>query len=312
MIAGQEAPKAAAGAAERDGLRRAILLTLAYADVFDHPLSAGEIHRFLIGVPTSRAAVEDILDGDPLLLERVGRTNGWYHLAGRGELADTRRRRNAASARLWPVARRYASVIARLPLVRLVAVTGALAMDNADGEADIDLFILARPRRVWLCRLLVLAAVKVAALRGHQVCPNFVLSSDRLRLAERNLFTAHEFAQMVPVGPTRWYGRFLEANGWAREMLPNALDAPVVVSRRGTVAALATAAAESFLGSRAFGALERWEMRRKIRRLLARAEREGGSVAFTADECRGHFAAHDTRALAAFTERAMRVTEGLP
>jgi hypothetical protein len=44
-------------------------------------------------------------------------------------------------------------------------------------------------------------------------------------------------------------------------------------------------------------------MRRKVRRLSRRLEREGGSVAFSEDECRGHFAAHDARILAAYRQR---------
>jgi hypothetical protein len=45
-------------------------------------------------------------------------------------------------------------------------------------------------------------------------------------------------------------------------------------------------------------------MRRKIRRLTARAAREGGSLSFSELECRGHFAAHDLRVLAAYAQRA--------
>src|SRR2546422_753264 len=92
---------------------------------------------------------------------------------------------------------RRAILNTRLPFVRLVAVTGALAMNNARAGDDIDLFILAQPGRLWLCRLLVLGVVKLAARRGHTLCPNFLLSTGRLRLSERNLFTAHEVVQMV-------------------------------------------------------------------------------------------------------------------
>jgi hypothetical protein len=40
------------------------------------------------------------------------------------------------ASRMWPQAARYAQAIARLPFVRLVALTGALTMDNVDpGDA---------------------------------------------------------------------------------------------------------------------------------------------------------------------------------
>jgi hypothetical protein len=57
------------------------------------------------------------------------------------------------------------------------------------------------------------------------------------------------------------------------------------------------------LSTRLFDPFERWEMARKVRRLRARQEREGGSVAFSVHECRGHFAAHDARILAIYSER---------
>jgi hypothetical protein len=185
-------------------------------------------------------------------------------------------------------------------------VSGSLAMSNAEPGEDIDLFILARPGRVWLCRLLVLAVVKLAARRGHRLCPNFFLSTDHLRLRERNLFTAHEVAQLVPVGSTRWYVAFVEANRWIVDYLPNAADppegAPLAeprVARLGSVV----------LGIPLFDRLERWEMTRKIRRLEARVGAASRSISFTKAECRGHFAAHDVRVLAAFTAFAAELGE---
>jgi len=40
-----------------------------------------------------------------------------------------------------------------------------------------------------------------------------------------------------------------------------------------------------------------------VRRLTQRLEQEGGSIAFSEHECRGHFAAHDARILAAYRQR---------
>lgn len=282
-----------------EALRRAIVRTLAYADVFDYPLDRGQIHRYLIGERATPEEVDRALDHDSEPREIVERTGDLFHLRGRTAIVADRRRREAASAELWRAARAYGRWVARLPLVRFAAVTGALAMNNAERDADIDLFILTRPGRLWLCRLLVLAIVRLAALRGHRLCPNFLLSTDRLLLDERNLFTAHEVAQMVPLRSTDWHASFLSANAWISEHLPSA---DLVVDRARAEPPLARLLG-AFLATPFFAPLERWEMRRKIRRLRARAEREGGSLAFSADECRGHFAAHDVRVLAAYSDR---------
>lgn len=299
----------ATSAPRERALRGAILRALLYADLFDFPMTGSEIQRYLIGEATAGSSVDGALGGDATLRRHVERTGEWYHLAGRRRLVEVRRQRADASARLWPVARQYAAGIAQLPFVRLVGVTGALAINNARPGDDIDLFILAQPGRVWLCRLLVLVAVKLAVRRGHQLCPNFLLSTDHLRLSEQNLFAAHEVAQMVPLEPGDWYGAFIEANGWVRDFLPNALPgaAPTDGARpRGSWPALLAGA---MLSTPLVDPAERWEMRRKIRRLTARLEREGGSVAFSAHECRGHFAAHDARVLAAYRARLAQYGE---
>jgi hypothetical protein len=285
-------------------LRRAIARTVAYADLFEYPLDRGEIHRYLIGESASSEDVDRMLEQDGVLGAYLERTGDKVHLRGRASTVETRRMREAASAEMWRAARAYGAWVSRLPLVRFVGVTGALAMSNAERRADIDLFVLTHPGRVWLCRLLVLAVVRLAALRGHRLCPNFLLSTAELELRERNLFTAHEIAQMVPVRATEWYARFMDANRWALDYLPNARTHQRRPPRADNIL---TRIATWVLSSRLFAPLERWEMRRKIRRLTARAAREGGSLSFSEVECRGHFAAHDLRVLAAYAERAAQI-----
>lgn len=292
-----------APASTGEALRRAILATLIYADLFDHALTRDELHRYLIGQATSTAAVVAMLNNDAELGFHIAQTQDRFHLNGRAQLANLRRERAAASAGLWSVAKSYGARIGRLPFVRLVGVTGALAMNNARPGDDIDLFILAQPGRLWLCRLLVLGVVKLAARRGYVLCPNFLLSTDHLWLSERNLFTAHEVVQMVPFERNHWYRAFIEANGWVADFLPNAFAGQTAEARPGFVRPMSARLVAGLLSARVFDPLEQWEMRRKVRRLGRRLEREGGSVAFSKDECRGHFAAHDARILAAYRQR---------
>jgi hypothetical protein len=307
----EPAQRIAAPTSAGEDSRRAILATLIYAGLFDHALTGDEIHRYLIGQAVSAAAVIAMLDNDAELRFQVARTGGRFHLNGQPQLAQVRRERVAASAELWPVAKRYGARIARLPFVRLVGVTGALAMDNARPGDDIDLFILVQPGRLWLCRLLLLAIVKLAARRGYVLCPNFILSTDQLRLSERNLFTAHEVVQMVPLERNHWYRAFIEANGWVADFLPNAFAGQTVEARPGSRRPMPARLVASLLSARLFDPLERWEMRRKVLRLSRRLEREGGSVAFSEDECRGHFAAHDARILAAYRQRLAEYGDGI-
>ena len=123
-------------------------------------------------------------------------------LAGREPLAEVRRRREVAARTVAgsPAVRRGGR---RLPWVRMVAVTGALAMDNVDEGADIDLLIVTEPGRVWLCRFFIIQQVRLFRLRGIEMCPNWMLSAERSRSRRRDLHSARELTQMVPlVGST--------------------------------------------------------------------------------------------------------------
>lgn len=292
---------------QRSVLAAAVLRTLAYADVFDSPLTVGEIHRYLIGLPVDRESVAAYLrqaaGGE---LQAAGQ--GLYTLAGRGRLASLRAQRERASAALWPQARAYGRLLARLPFVRLVAVTGALAVDNARPGDDIDYLVVTAPGRLWLCRALVITVVRWASRRGVELCPNYFLSTRALQVAPRSLYTAHELAQMVPLYGEPVYAEMRRRNAWTAEFLPNAGGAPP------RTAALPAArppgrlkpVAEKLLNTRLGARLEGWEMARKSRKFLAQA---GGraEVSFCEDWCKGHFNNHGQGTLAAYHDRLRRL-----
>ena len=112
----------------RAALERAIVQAVAYADVFDYPLTVDEIQRYLIGVPASRGAVRTALAAARLVPDVLSRSGRYFTLAGRESAVETRRSRATTAAEYWRRAVRYGHQIGNLPFVRMVAVTGALAM----------------------------------------------------------------------------------------------------------------------------------------------------------------------------------------
>src|ERR1700730_6215500 len=75
----------------RAALEHAIVQAVAYADVFDYPLTADEIHRYLIGVPASRGAVRTALSTSRLVPDVLSRAGRYFTLVGRESAIDTRR-----------------------------------------------------------------------------------------------------------------------------------------------------------------------------------------------------------------------------
>jgi hypothetical protein len=190
----------------------------------------------------------------------------------------------------------------------MVAVTGALAMDNCEPGDDIDYLVVTETGRLWLCRALVVAVVRLARLRGVALCPNYFLTDRSLALTDCNLFTAHELAQMVPIAGLAVYQEMRGLNPWLLSFLPNAggpprLDGGLTPRGRGVTRAL-----ERLLRTPPGDWLERWEMTRKIRRLSRQAGGQvEGEAQFTVDWCKGHFDAHGERTLTGFAQRLRRL-----
>jgi hypothetical protein len=282
----------------------AITRTVAYVDVFDYPLTAEEIHRYLIGVAVPAPIVYHLLTTDATISSSLTERDGYFALAGREQIIELRQKRRRIAMRLWPHAIRYGQRIGALPFVRMVAVTGSLAVDNVVPDADIDYLVVTEPGRLWLCRAFTILIVKRAARQGVPLCPNYFLSTNALKFADRNLYTAHELVQMVPIFGLDIYERMLALNDWTVEYLPNAHANPAEEpsTTLSTPRRLLRAAAETTLRTPPGGWLERWEMKRKIIRFSEEAD-DDVEAAFCPDWCKGHFDGHGHRIMHAFEDR---------
>lgn len=300
--------------AEPLSLERAILEIFVYADIFDYPLTLEEVTRY-VAVPATLAQVETIL-AELTTCGRLTSQNGYYALAGREALFAVRERREQVAQRKWRAAQRYITWLAALPFVRMVGVTGTLAMDNVEEKDDIDVFIVTAPGRLWLTRLLAIGVVRLAALAGDELCPNYLVTERNLRFGPHTVYTAREVAQMVPIYGAEVYRRMRQENPWVDGFLPQAGAPPNALHQRtangaayiqlGALSRAAKGLGELLLRGPIGEALERWEMNRKIARFQQRAQASGGSVAFSADACKGHFDRHDQAILVLFRERLER------
>jgi len=290
-------------------LAEAILRTILYADVFDYPLTLDELQRFLCRTRATRSEVEATLRNDSWLSSRVVWAPPLITATGRTDTFGWRRNRERTSAEMERKATKYARYLCALPFVRMVALTGSLAMSNVrDGNGDIDFLIVTAKGRLWLVRLGAVALVHLARLEGVTLCPNYILSTEALSLADQSLFTAHELAQMRPLCGHDCYRQMVTANGWAETYLPNGFcredTAEVGVS---PLLRAAKRLGEQLLRGRLGDALERREMARTIPRLRARAARSGtGAARFDSDCCKGHLADYGSRVRDAYHDRLRR------
>jgi len=267
---------------------RAILKTLLYGDLFDFPLTLAEIHHFMIEHPASLDHIQSTLEQSDFLARYVVRSNGYY--TTRPETADLRHQRDAISLALFQKAQHYGRWIAVLPFVRMVALTGALAMRNASHpKDDLDYLIITTPGRVWLTRLFVVGLVRLARLWGAELCPNYMLSETQLIQERQDLYIAHELTQMVPISGHEVYQKMRAVNTWADALMPNARGVFYVTPAHQPGGWLQRGG-EWLLGGKLGDWLEKWERHRKTPKLHAEAQQSSHSAAvINPEQVKGHF-----------------------
>lgn len=214
-------------------MKKAILRTLAYADVFDYPLTSEELYRFLIadeGLSFSsfKQAFSRIIANE----KRIDTNEKYFFLRNRKKIVPIRKKREKESQKKLAIAKRVARWLRLIPMIKMVVVTGALAMKNSQKEDDIDLLIVTTKDRLWLTRLLTILLIEIVAQRrrpgdkefADKICLNMFLDENHLAVPEKeqDLFSAHEVCQMKVLWEKGGiYKKFLKENQWAKRFLPN-------------------------------------------------------------------------------------------
>lgn len=187
----------------------ALIATLAYGDIFDYQLTRQELIRWFLYYSVR---AKDLPNGIELHVNN--QKVPWQ--PGK-----------------WAIARKASLWLAIIPTIRLVGVTGGLAMNNAGRDDDIDLFFIVANGTMWVSRMLVTILMDILWLRRHpkdqrvanKVCLNMFMTEGAMKLAkpDHDCFTAHEVLQMQPLFVREdTYKSFLRANQWVKTFLPNA------------------------------------------------------------------------------------------
>jgi hypothetical protein len=288
-------------------LEAAVLRTVLYADIFSFPMTVTEIHHFLISdQPASREQVEATIHNSGVLQQWLCAERGYVVYGAQQHLVDLRLARESASAQLWLAALRYGRWLARLPFVRMVALTGALAMHNAASEDDdLDYLVITKPGRVWLARAFIILLVRLARLRGVTLCPNYIVAENNLSQPDHNIFLAHEITQMIPLYNRDLYRKLRAANAWSQGYLPNAREPfiPVDTYWPGWGWRTVKGMGEFLLSGWPGDQLEQWEYRRKLHRFAPDMQTPHSAARLDETQVKGHFNDHGHPALRRYHER---------
>lgn len=278
------------------GIDWGILQSVLYFDLFDYPLTAKEIHRYL-GIQTSYQIVEHVLNTSRLVSDYLQVTNGYYTFLGRSHLVEKRLHYSEIARDSWSRFHKMFWIIKTIPYIRMVALTGTLAMNIATKHSDIDLFIVTEHNKVWTTRASIILLAYLSNCFAIKLCPNYLISEDNLVFRDRNLYVAHEIAQMIPVLGMPVYNKLRKSNDWTIQYLPNAdspPESPVNFQhpeKSSLSISMARGSLEKLLRRNFGNKLENWESSRKINKLNQLCTNTNEPL-FTPDVCKGHFGNH--------------------
>jgi hypothetical protein len=227
-------------------LEKAILETVVYFDIYNYPLRAAEIYRWIWKNAAALEEVINALENSELLKEKLSFCDGFFFLKGRGEIIKERLKRYRFAEKKFKKAKKVAWFFARLPGILGIAVCNDLGYGNSPEDGDIDLFIITKKNRLWTVRFLVSLFLKIFRLRPGEakenaICPSFFVDEEHLNLkefsainpAEDDIHFIYWINQMTPIfsnlaevnakagGIRDIWQKFYGENAWTENSLPN-------------------------------------------------------------------------------------------
>lgn len=210
-------------------IKQSIFEVITFFDMFDFPLTWFEIWKYL-PIKCQLSEVQKALYENELR-EKIGNKNGFYFLKGREEIIVVRMKRYNYANEKFKKALFICGFFKLIPWLRMVAIGNMIGSNNLKKESDIDLFIVAQTGRIWLTRLFCVGLAVLLRMRPrknnfkNKICLSFFVSEDALNLEALTLkndkYFLYWLADLTPVYGLGTYKKFVFANNWMRNDLPN-------------------------------------------------------------------------------------------
>jgi hypothetical protein len=206
---------------ETNSSTRAVFRAICYFDIFNYPLTLDETRTYC-SEKISEADLKKSLD-ELIKCGRVQCYDDYFFLADKSKAIVAKRlAQEQYLASKKKKIRRYAKLISRFPFVEAVFISGSVSKGVLNKEGDVDYFIIATNRRVWLCRTLLVLYKKIFLLGSKKYfCVNYFVDEKNLMVPDKNLFVATEIKTLVPVFENNVVNEFFVANTWASDIFAN-------------------------------------------------------------------------------------------
>lgn len=211
-------------------MQQDVVQTLKYFSLFDYSPTFEEILVFLTrktNPQNLQKSIKTLIKGNRLSEKDNRYTLGEYIKTAR----NLKKRVQISEAKIQKL-RPFLKLISLFPQVKLVGLSGSVAMLNAKHSDDIDLFVITGKNRLWTGRFICLMIASLFGRRkfndrhtSNKICLNLFFDEGNLQInpKKRSIYVAHEVLQMKPlIDRGNAYRSFLEANKWVFKLFPNA------------------------------------------------------------------------------------------
>lgn len=191
------------------------LKAILYFSIFRYPLKFEEIHNY-----TNYEDADQTQNELNLLVNNkiITKIDEFYVYGNDLDSVTKRLRGNFNAIKIFQKAQKKAKFISKFPFVEAVGISGSLSKNYFDKDSDIDFFVITKPKRLWICRTLLMLYKKIFLLNSKKFfCINYFISSSKLEIKEKNRFTATELITLIPIHGKDIFEKFYQSNTWANE-----------------------------------------------------------------------------------------------
>jgi hypothetical protein len=227
-MASKKSGKKSRPRAKEKACDRALLKTLAYRSIFKYPLSKYQLYTFLI---TKKKFNEKFFKKSLRRLvkkDHIKAKNSKYYLPSVRPVSW--KLRDKYSRELLNESRLAIKMLKVIPWIKMLAVSGALAANNASKDDDVDIFIITQKNRLYTTRFFTFLILKIinkyaqGKEQKRKLCCNLFVDETNIKWGRnrQNIYIAHEVISIHPlITRDEMYFRFMKANSWALKYFKN-------------------------------------------------------------------------------------------
>jgi predicted nucleotidyltransferase len=134
---------------------------------------------------------------------------------------------NKISEEKLKIIRRVVWFLRFVPFMRMAAITGRVAMKNAEKSSDLDLLIVLKHGHIFTGRILTTFLVHLLGKRRYgrkikdRICLNYFITTKSLEISNQDLFASSEYFFVRPAFGFKVFRKFQMKNSWIKNYHPN-------------------------------------------------------------------------------------------